>query len=290
MSQLNLPKLTSKTLQFQRNLTATSTGFCSVRPSVTANYRTQNGPNQDSENTPSESSTASNFKRGARHGTSSLAALRPSNGNQLPVRSSRAPRPEPGSTADPDFPTSSHTTHSLLSRRGSHDERSASPSCGVRRSDCAVGSSPGRPDPTLSGRRSNPLTTSPRSPRAGGVTEGGLFAAHDNLQETTLTTTKNFIPGIHANTQVLDVPFESMGTLCGVAPSITFIPDNKGILQSIRNLFIHAMRKIESTHTAGNLVDEVLAWKKYFLLPTVLFDNTSRQDKVKETHPTSRPR
>ena len=73
-----------------------------------------------------------------------------------------------------------------------------------------------------------------------------------------------------------------MGTLCGVAPSITFIPDNKGILQSIRNLFIHAMRKIESTHTAGNLVDEVLAWKKYFLLPTVLFDNTSRQDKVKD--------
>ena len=166
MSQLNLPKLTSKTLQFQRNLTATSTGFCSVRPSVTANYRTQNGPNQDSENTPSESSTASTFKRGARHGTSSLAALRPSNGNQLPVRSSRSSRPEPGSTAEPDFPTSSPTTQS----------------------ECAVGSSPGRPSPTLSGRRSNPLTTSPRSPRASGVTEGGLFAAHDNLQASATST------------------------------------------------------------------------------------------------------
>ena len=92
---------------------------------------------------------------------------------------------------------------------------------------------------------------------------------------------KNFVTGISAETNILDVPAESMGTLCGAAPSISFIPDN--MLNSVRQIFIHAMRRIESTASAANPATESLAWKKYFLLPTILFDNTSRERKIKDT-------
>ena len=92
---------------------------------------------------------------------------------------------------------------------------------------------------------------------------------------------KNFVTGISAETNILDVPAESMGTLCGAAPSISFIPDN--MLNSVRQIFIHAMRRIESTASAANPAIESLAWKKYFLLPTILFDNTSRERKIKDT-------
>ena len=41
------------------------------------------------------------------------------------------------------------------------------------------------------------------------------------------------------------------------------------------------MDKIEFSHNTRNLQEECLAWKKYFLLPTVLFDN-NRQGRVKD--------
>ena len=49
-------------------------------------------------------------------------------------------------------------------------------------------------------------------------------------------------------------------------------------------LFIcnHAMRKIESTQAGGNLTDDVFAWRKYFLLPTILFDNAGRERRIKD--------
>ena len=42
------------------------------------------------------------------------------------------------------------------------------------------------------------------------------------------------------------------------------------------------MRKIESTQAGGNLTDEVLAWRKYFLLPTIRFDNAGRERRIKD--------
>jgi len=34
---------------------------------------------------------------------------------------------------------------------------------------------------------------------------------------------KNFVNGLGPETKVLDVPFDKVGTLCGVAPTISFI-------------------------------------------------------------------
>ena len=92
---------------------------------------------------------------------------------------------------------------------------------------------------------------------------------------------KNFVLGLGPETKILDIPFDKVGTLCGVAPTISFIPDNKAILKQILQIFIHYMRQIQNFHNLRRRQDECLAWKKYFFLPTVLFDN-NRQGKVKD--------
>ena len=92
---------------------------------------------------------------------------------------------------------------------------------------------------------------------------------------------KNFVIGLGPETKILDVPFDKVGTLCGVAPTISFIPDNKAMLRQILQIFIHHMRQIQNFHNVRRRQDECLAWKKYFFLPTVIFDN-SRQGKVKD--------
>ena len=92
---------------------------------------------------------------------------------------------------------------------------------------------------------------------------------------------KNFVLGLGPETKILDIPFDKVGTLCGVAPTISFIPDNKAMLRQILQIFIHYMRQIQNFHNLRRRQDECLAWKKYFFLPTVLFDN-NRQGKVKD--------
>ena len=59
---------------------------------------------------------------------------------------------------------------------------------------------------------------------------------------------KNFIIGLGPETKVLDIPFDKVGTLCGVAPTISFIPDNKAMLKQILQIFIHYMRQIQNCH------------------------------------------
>jgi len=92
---------------------------------------------------------------------------------------------------------------------------------------------------------------------------------------------KNFVIGLGPETKILDIPFDKVGTLCGVAPTISFIPDNKAMLRQILQIFIHYMRQIQNCHNLRRRQDECLAWKKYFFLPTVIFDN-NRQGKVKD--------
>ena len=90
---------------------------------------------------------------------------------------------------------------------------------------------------------------------------------------------KNFVIGLGPGTKILDIPFDNVGTLCGVAPTISFIPDNKAMLKQILQIFIHYMRQIQNCHNLRRRQDECLAWKNYFFLPTVIFDN-NRQGKV----------
>ena len=108
-----------------------------------------------------------------------------------------------------------------------------------------------------------------------------VAVADDQFDEDLFQIGKNFVTGLGPQTKILDVPFDKIGTLCGVAPTISFIPDNKAMLKQILQIFIHYMRQIQNFHSTRRREDECLAWKKYFLLPTILFDN-NRQGKVKD--------
>ncbi len=67
---------------------------------------------------------------------------------------------------------------------------------------------------------------------------------------------KNFVIGLGPETKVLDVPFDKVGTLCGVAPTISFIPDNKALLRRILQIFIHYMRQIQNFHNLRRRQDK----------------------------------
>jgi len=108
-----------------------------------------------------------------------------------------------------------------------------------------------------------------------------IAVADDQFDEDLFQIGKNFVTGLGPQTKILDVPFDKVGTLCGVAPTISFIPDNKAMLKQILQIFIHYMRQIQNFHSTRRREDECLVWKKYFLLPTILFDN-NRQGKVKD--------
>jgi hypothetical protein len=130
------------------------------------------------------------------------------------------------------------------------------------------------------------LSTSVRAKNYQRTTKSSLLLERDadadaGIGEDLFQFGKNFVIGLGPETKVLDVPFDKVGTLCGVAPTISFIPDNKALLRRILQIFIHYMRQIQNFYNLRRRQDECLAWKKYFFLPTVLFDN-SRHGKVKD--------
>jgi len=87
---------------------------------------------------------------------------------------------------------------------------------------------------------------------------------------------RNFVNHLDDNTNILDVPFHIMGTLVGVAPSISFIPDNNKIKKDLRDIFLFFMRKMDSLNEIDAPDSARDAWKRYFLLPVILFDNPRR--------------
>ncbi len=209
----------------------------------------------------------------------------------------QAPNDSPRSLNSSSGPTSSRPEQAsdLRSADPCHDESSAAVPSGSTRGQASSRDSPRvlrgghfnlglstSPMDTSERRRSRPTLSSPLDSISPVTSRRIIDPPADEFSGMVQRNpfSKNFVTGLSAETKILDVPSESMGTLCGAAPSISFIPDN--MLSSVRQIFIHAMRRIESATSASNPAIESLAWKKYFLLPTILFDNTSRERKIKD--------
>jgi len=90
----------------------------------------------------------------------------------------------------------------------------------------------------------------------------------------------NYLPGADPSRKLVDTPFYQLGSLVGISNSVSFIPDN--LIFQVRQVFIKYLRQVVDNPVEDR--DEVnLAWKKYILLPTILFNNSDRLGgKVKE--------
>ena len=89
----------------------------------------------------------------------------------------------------------------------------------------------------------------------------------------------NSIPGIPLRTPLIDIPFSQMGCLIGISNSVTFIPDN--LANYARQVFIKYLRELDSS--IGTPHEIALSWKRYLLLPTIIFSCSYRDGgKLKE--------
>ena len=61
----------------------------------------------------------------------------------------------------------------------------------------------------------------------------------DAQSEEDLFHGTNFIDGLGPETKILDIPFDKLGTLCGVAPTISFIPDNRAMFKQADTTNLH---------------------------------------------------
>ena len=105
------------------------------------------------------------------------------------------------------------------------------------------------------------------------------FSDTSDVEDLNLNLNLNCISGIPSNTPLIRVPFSKMGCLIGISNSISFIPDN--LVFSVRQLFIKYLREIDNVVGSSNAI--ALSWKRYFLLPTILFSyNESDGGKIKE--------
>lgn len=81
-------------------------------------------------------------------------------------------------------------------------------------------------------------------------------------------TDHHFIAGVSAKTKLLDLAFAQFGCLVGFASSATFIHEN--LIERVRLVYIHVLQQL----TANIL--SIMWWKKFLLLPAVLFSCTNR--------------
>jgi hypothetical protein len=80
----------------------------------------------------------------------------------------------------------------------------------------------------------------------------------------------NFLPGLHADTKLLDVAFTQFGTFAGMINSVSFIHEN--FVRKVRDVFCMYMRALLSDK------QNMVLWKKYLLLPVILFSSSDRKD------------
>ena len=103
---------------------------------------------------------------------------------------------------------------------------------------------------------------------------GGQANNHDITEEVNLNL--NILSGIPLRTPLIDIPFSQMGCLIGISNSATFIPDN--LANYVRQVFIKYLRELDSS-----IGTPALKWKRYFLLPTIIFSCSYRDGgKLKE--------
>ena len=87
-----------------------------------------------------------------------------------------------------------------------------------------------------------------------------------NTSIKTRSTSKfssHYLPDISGTTRLIDIPFKKFGTLVGLSSSISFIPHRQ--IKNIRRIFNMYLQAL--LDDSQNL----LLWKKYLLLPVVLF-------------------
>jgi hypothetical protein len=78
---------------------------------------------------------------------------------------------------------------------------------------------------------------------------------------------RNFVNGFSSHTLLLDIPIDKLGTLVGLQSSITFVPDN------LKKPWSRCMAKYMDI--LRNDIENPMAWKKFFLVTTVVCSNSS---------------
>ena len=89
----------------------------------------------------------------------------------------------------------------------------------------------------------------------------------------------NYAAGVDGDMKIIDIPCDIMGTLVGIANSMSFIP--KKFISPIRCLFATYMKQIYIPGLSE--ARKVMAWKKLFLLPVILFSNCKSTRLMKVT-------
>ena len=74
---------------------------------------------------------------------------------------------------------------------------------------------------------------------------------------------KHYVHGYCSDTLLLHVAFDKFGTFLGMQNSMQFIPEK--LVSKVRNIFIMYMDGVLANH------DNLECWKKFLLLPIVLF-------------------
>ena len=116
--------------------------------------------------------------------------------------------------------------------------------------------------------RSTPLIESQRPHSASPAANRSrmLFPASDTPYRA-ISRAKNFVEGFDANTLLLEIPIDKLGTLTGLNNSLTFIPEK--LVKKSRKIHYMYLSRIRDHH------ESVLNWRKYHLLPVVICANNS---------------
>jgi hypothetical protein len=84
----------------------------------------------------------------------------------------------------------------------------------------------------------------------------------------------NFIDSVDRDTRIIDIPNEDIGIIIGIQNSIIKIPDN--LLNLIRSIYKNLILTTEDELLTNE--EKALAWKKLYLLPTLLFTHKKGSD------------
>ena len=91
---------------------------------------------------------------------------------------------------------------------------------------------------------------------------------------------RNFHPDLGPLTKVLDVPFELLGSLCGTANPIRFIPEK--LVERTRVLFTTIIKRITDHHDpCSDDPQLLLAYKKLFFFVILISNNAGKSKDIK---------
>ena len=101
-----------------------------------------------------------------------------------------------------------------------------------------------------------------------------------NAPEDDVRRNFSFEHGLNPLTKVLDVPFDALGSLCGVSNPIKFIPEC--LVKPVRAMWTNLLKGVTDHHDPrSNNPELLLAHKKLFFFPVIIFDNVGNAKDVK---------